>query len=661
MTRSTPSLPYRPHLDGLRAIAVLSVVLYHAGVPGISGGFVGVDVFFVISGYLITALLVRELEASGDISLRRFAMRRIRRLAPALFVVLLATLVAGMVVLSPINGEQQGLAKSAIATLGLVANVYFWQHSGYFQAAAESQPLLHLWSLSVEEQFYLAWPWLILGAAALAPRLHSTAARTIALMIAVVFLASLLACVLVTPMRIAAAFYLTPFRAWEFAAGGAVMFLLRNPLPRPLVANALALIGLAGVLGAVAFLKDSMLFPGSIAVLPVLAAALLIYGCEANPVGVVPRLLSLRAMVFIGVISYSLYLWHWPLLAIARVATLGQIGAEGIAALCVLATILAWLSYRYIEEPVRRGKLDWLGTPRRVMAMAAGASALLLAVAGGVGLWAKHVWPRIPGNRAFEQPLTAMEAVDTHCLQFAPFEGLLPAAECTWPVSARPLVLVWGDSHAEHFVPAISRTQDGSTGLMLRAMAGCPAHLQVRAPASPPADPYEVDCVRFNRQVLATLPELRRSGLRTLVLAAHWRDHATSPAEWRFIAAGLDRVVESAEALGLDVLVVAQVPDHRSNLLSCLIRATRSECGVSRAQEETARRLELPTLQGVVSRSRRARLVDPVESMCSAAECSPQPAWDVLYSDMQHLSVKGSESLAPLFIAALPGTSEAAR
>jgi len=389
-------LDYRMHIDGLRAIALLAVVLVHAAGPGFGGGFVGVDVFFVISGYLIIGLLFREFERTGNLSLSGFFERRIRRLGPALVVVLLATLLLSMVFLTPIGGEQQGLAKSVIATVGLVSNLYFAQTTGeYFDGAAELQPLLHTWSLSVEEQFYLFWPLVVLAAGRIALRRWRRPEEAIFAALSGLFVLSLALSVWMTAKYPNWALYLAPTRAWEFAVGGLAYFCLRS---RAQVTHAgcLAALGVVAVALSIGLYRESMAFPDYSAALPVLGAAAIIaaaiiVGTERSESGWCRRLLALPALVFLGLLSYAWYLWHWPLLVVARLHTLGELGAWGTGGICLLSLLLAWLTYRLVEEPIRRKRSGLLATRRRAFGFVLVSSAALVFGSALAGYMAKYV------------------------------------------------------------------------------------------------------------------------------------------------------------------------------------------------------------------------------------------------------------------------------
>jgi peptidoglycan/LPS O-acetylase OafA/YrhL len=270
-----------PEIDGLRAVAILLVALFHAGLPGMTGGYIGVDVFFVISGFLITRLLVDEFMQTGAIDILDFYARRVRRLLPALAVVLVATLAAGALLLTPI-GEQQHLAASALATAAFVSNIFFWRtQTGYFAGPAEQLPLLHMWTLAVEEQFYIFWPLAILGTRFLARRSGVSPSAILVAMLALGSMSSLVLSYLITPSRPTMAFYLTPFRAWEFGIGGLLSMLSctrTTASAKPLLGGALALFGLAAIVGTSVLFDSNTVFPGVMALLPTLGGGGVILG-----------------------------------------------------------------------------------------------------------------------------------------------------------------------------------------------------------------------------------------------------------------------------------------------------------------------------------------------------------------------------------------------
>ncbi|MES2247784.1 MAG: acyltransferase family protein [Pseudomonadota bacterium] len=334
-------MAYRADIDGLRALAVLAVVIFHAFPDVLPGGFIEVDVFFVISGFLITTLILRS-QMTGDFSFRDFYARRARRIFPALILVLALTLAIGWHVL--LNSEFQALGQQAVGGALFVANFVFWATAGYFDTAAETKPLLHLWSLGIEEQFYLLWP-LLLG---VAWRRRWPVVRLLWVLAVLSFLVNAGS---VHSFR-AAAFYSPLSRFWELMAG-AILACMRLGVvaPRPWLRHAQSVLGLALIaLGLVATRRDHA-FPGWWALLPVLGAIACI---AAGPAGCLNRyLLSNRVLVGVGLISYPLYLWHWPLLALARVVGGGTPAPDTRAAIVGASVLLAWATYRFVERPVR--------------------------------------------------------------------------------------------------------------------------------------------------------------------------------------------------------------------------------------------------------------------------------------------------------------------
>ncbi|HHB81632.1 MAG TPA: acyltransferase, partial [Aliiroseovarius sp.] len=293
-------IAYRPDIDGLRALAVLSVVLYHFGIPGLKGGFVGVDIFFVISGFLIGGLLWRELEDTGHIRLAAFFARRIKRLAPAFVAMAIATAAVGFIVLLPFEFREFG--KSLIAATVYLSNVHFFREAGYFDTGAEDKILLHTWSLAVEEQFYIALPLVML--------LFARRLGVLRAMLWALFLASFIASLWVLPRSQPAAFYLFPFRAWELLAGVLLALEAHRRSFDFTAPGWVGAAGLAAVVAGITLIPAGNQFPGLWAVLPVLGAALLIASGRRRTT--LSKLMSHPVAVGIGLISYSLYLWHWP-------------------------------------------------------------------------------------------------------------------------------------------------------------------------------------------------------------------------------------------------------------------------------------------------------------------------------------------------------------
>ncbi len=337
-------MEYRRDIDGLRALAVVPVVLFHAGVPGFSGGFVGVDVFFVISGYLITLLIAREI-TEGSFTIAGFYERRVRRIIPALFAVLLVSTVLATRLFLP--DQLRDFSKSLVATVLFSSNVFFWREAGYFAAPAAEKPLLHTWSLAVEEQFYIAFPIALLI-------IHKWLGQRWVAWLAPAALASFALSVWGVIHAPGATFYLAPTRAWELLIGA---LLALGAIPRPKRRYAIelgAIVGLALIAWAVFGLSRETPFPGLNALYPCVGAALLLHAGEASFAGLRDRACwRHRPLVAIGLISYSLYLWHWPLLVFAQYVRVFELTlAERLVVVCI-AGLAAALSWRFVERPFR--------------------------------------------------------------------------------------------------------------------------------------------------------------------------------------------------------------------------------------------------------------------------------------------------------------------
>lgn len=416
------SLPYRPEIDGLRSIAVLPVILFHGGLAPFAGGYVGVDVFFVISGYLITSILLADID-KGQFSILRFYERRVRRILPALFLVMAASLPAALLTLWP--NDLIDFAESIVAVPLFVSNVLFWSERGYFGTATELKPLVHTWSLAVEEQFYILYP----------PLLYLMMRAGLRWRVAVfggLFAVSLTASWYLTRLHFETAFYLPFARAWELLAGaGAAVFLRHRAGPGGIAGTAAAAVGLGLILWAVFTFDDTTLFPGLAAVPLVLGTTMVILAApEGNPVH---RALALRPVVWIGVLSYSLYLWHQPIFAFIR-----HVGGSETLVLASLPLVLAAsaASYYLVESPLRRAP----ASRRRVFTLAGLAS--LAFIAAGVALIASGgLISRYSASdrKIMKQFWEQAEYSETRYneLQFRPFDD-----------SGRIKVLLTGDSHA---------------------------------------------------------------------------------------------------------------------------------------------------------------------------------------------------------------------
>jgi peptidoglycan/LPS O-acetylase OafA/YrhL len=644
-----PDASLQLDVQGLRGIAVLLVVLYHAGLPMLPGGYVGVDVFFVISGYIITRLLVRERERSGTIDLAEFYARRARRLLPAAIVVIVATLALGLLLYSP--QEQLQAAQSALAASLYASNLWFAHRStDYLGGKADSDPLLHTWSLAVEEQYYLVWPGLVL----LALRGASVSALRwrMVLLVAGVALASFLVCRHFTWKSQTWAFFGTHARAWEFCLGSAVFLLTRHgpALPRPLA----QLLGMAGTLmvlaAAIGFDKRTA-FPGSAALLPTVGAALVLLSGRGEPGSWAARALSTRPLVEVGNVSYSLYLWHWPALVYARLV-FGEDSSVAVALGLTAATALAVLSYRLVENPVRHAG----GLTRRVRVSLVGAALASVATAGvaAAARWTAEVAATSPTQARFaaarlDRPLVYR----TEC--HAKFNAV-DAPDCIFGhADAGRRVVLFGDSHAAHWFPAFDElAQRHGWQLVSLTKSACPSVVVTVFNGVKNRDYIECDQWReaMIGRIVAVRPELVVISNSTAYVdpASGQPDGAVRLEAW---VVGLERLTARLVAAGIRVLVLHDVPNPGFHVPLCLERAAARSlqagtvaCSFRPAGSDAVRQQVMTTEQALASRLAGAFHANLNDALCTSSQCLVDHEGTVRYSDAEHLTATFSRQLA---------------
>ena len=613
---------YRTDIDGLRALAVLPILFNHAGVRGFGGGYVGVDVFFVISGFLITGILLRDLEAKRH-SIVEFYRRRALRIMPALCAMLLIVTLVSLATLLP--GETVRFARSVGATLLFGSNILFLSEAGYFDVASHTKPLLHTWSLAVEEQFYILWP-LLLAVIGVHRRLPLRA------VLVGVALASLALSVWLVRYDMSAAFYLLPSRAWELAVGGLIAVFPHRIRIR-WVNEALAAAALIVLALAVWRFSSVTPFPGLAALVPCLATVAMIF---TGPLTLVGRGLSLRPLVFVGLISYSLYLWHWPVIVFAEVWLLLAPTPAVMAGEVAASVVLAILSWRFVETPFRVGGRRWPN--RRVLIGAGGAIALGVTAAVAIVLTGG-----LPGRWSPAQATLARYADMDHqasyrrgtCFLMGAYDQLAP--QCLARGAGKPTVLLVGDSEGAHLWPGLSRLSDLYT-VQQATVVGCRPGLY---------DPRtEARCARFFREIL-----IDRAGDRPdlVLLAGRWQTM-----DLPTIAPLLAALQRRAQA----VLMVGPLPEYSVALPRLLVLADyRHDPRLPGRSREEGRPMLDRELRAIARRY-GAHYASALDLLCRQDVCRTLAAPGVpLQFDYGHLTPDGSavvvDMLRPAIDAAL--------
>ena len=663
-------MKYRREIDGLRAVAVLPVILFHAGLTFWSGGFVGVDVFFVISGYLITTILIDERER-GTYSLLGFYERRARRILPALFLVLIACIPFAWMWVPPYPFED--FARSLAFAALFISNVHFLEHGGYFDLNADLRPLLHTWSLAVEEQYYLLFP-LVLFCLRRFRKVKYLVGFTL------LALASLAVAEWGWRNYPSQNFYFTPSRLWELLAGSICAAILYRRTQ--MKSEILAALGLAMILFSTVVFDAALPFPSLYTLVPVVGTCLIILFAEGGTM--TARVLSIKPFVGIGLISYSAYLWHQPIFAFARIRHAEEVPDWAMMGLAVLALVLAWVSWRFIEQPFR-GKAAWILPTRRGMLGASLAGIVAFAAFGFWGLAKEGFTSRIDFEgspylaRLYTQTTEHGSAAGLCPEASSPIlRDLCPAYE---PETPETRIALLGDSHARVFLPAFEpASEELDATILLGDKPGCPPLLGVHlARGGGDARICRQAVDRFAQQV-------RETGVDTVVLIARWslyvsgdydgidpRSQLVPEPGARFMSEA-DHVAAFEEGLrqtfayyaeaGVRVIVVSQIPQQRiiPGILvqNAMLLGLEEEAARHRFEESFVTREESDALQararGIMAEVAGEHGV-PVVTLDEAFVEGDRFAWldgdDSLYMDDDHVSEIGAERLAPLVLEAL--------
>lgn len=662
-------LNYRPDIDGLRAIAVLSVVFFHTDVPGFGGGYVGVDIFFVISGFLITSILLKDLRAN-DFSVARFYERRIRRIFPALFPVIVFTAAVGTYLFQA--SAFKGLGLSMAATTMFFSNILFWSQAGYFDTPSLQKPLLHTWSLAVEEQFYIFFPLCLAF-------IHRFLKGRYLRWIIIATLFSLAGCIWGVFRQPSASFYLVPTRAWELLAGSVMSLGLFPKISSYLLKNLFSFIGLGLVAYSVFFYEQSTPFPGYAAIIPVLGAVLVIYGNDTEDENVIVRkILSTPPLVFVGLISYSLYLWHWPLVAFAKYLMFRPFTIKDSLFIIILSLVMAIVSWKYVEQPFRgrnmllpnrkflfqvavmvmltvsgAGMLVYLndGLPGRDVGLTKELSASIAKVQDDP-VWKEHVkWEEMTNK------------VDKH---FVPPKI---GAE-----SAKPSFLLIGDSHARALIPAIdyiARAYGMSGYVITRSSTPLLFGIDRMQDRNDPA----IDESEYNKGVIGFIDT--HADIQTVILAGRWAWYATGKSYGQeeqvgskqtdyyrelegnrphavMFRLGLSRTVRTLLDMKRQVVLVSMVPEIGNDVFRYLALQNRFPLfydNICPTKEDyNVRNCDVTPVLQELAQNENVQLVRPENLLFDKAGRSrivfrDQP----IYRDDNHLSTFGARLVAPAF------------
>lgn len=667
-----------PHVQGLRAIAVLSVVLYHFWPGRVTGGYIGVDIFFVISGFLITAHLMRELTATGTVRLGQFWARRARRLLPASLLVLLF---CAVVVMSPYLRPTSALpneVREILASTFYVENWYLALNSAdYLNHAGDPTTVQHYWSLSLEEQFYVMWPLIMLLAAWIAVKwLRGSRRRAVIVALGAVSVASLAFCIVFTITDPAPAYFVTFGRMWQFGVGALVALI---PLLR--VRNAIGsfVLGWGGILVLVfvIFTYDGQTpFPGYNAILPTLGAAAVISASNTDRWWYPTRILSLRPAQFVGDISYSLYLWHWPLIIIAPSVPFWGLTIYHRVALLVLCFVLAWLTKRFVEDPVRGWKV-LTSRPARVTLWSSLAAMIVVALVAGTA-WLVNAPLYNQGTRDIAQLqqdppecFGAASVLDASCAD-ADFEGtILPAPgfagidrpsdeQCfvqltdARPVSCTfgsddpdaPRVALIGDSHAYQLLSTFQRMADENGWQLVTWFKGaCPWN------TTPLATPgaFGAACTEWRERVQSAIDDADLDAVFTAAIATTPYSSAGYPSTHDAAVSGYRDAWSTVLDRDIPVITVVDNPVWETDPNKCLRTRDIADCDAPRSDVLVAD----DPLRDAASGLDGVTLLDFTDVFCGAEVCEPVVGGANVYRDQDHLTVTFADTLAPWYTEAI--------
>jgi peptidoglycan/LPS O-acetylase OafA/YrhL len=616
-TKSARSLHYRPDIDGLRAVAVLSVLAYHLKISWFRGGFVGVDIFFVISGYLISAIILKDI-SSRDFSIATFYERRVRRIFPALIVTLLGTSCLAYLYFLP--AELVNFAKSLLAALFSASNFYFWKHSGYFSAPVETIPLIHTWSLAVEEQFYVFLP-IFLAAA------HRYFPRKVRLSVILIAVLSFIVSAVGAFRYPTATFYLAHTRAWELMLGVLISLEVFPAISRPMLRNLATAAGIALICFAVFAYSSATPFPGIAALAPCAGAALIVAAGRSGS-SLVGRVLSLKPVTFIGLISYSLYLWHWPIIVFQTMESPLMSGASVRAAKLIsifVSLAVATLSWKFVETPFRASRIRMA---RIALFKVAAAAAAAVAAVGITALISQGFPSRYPSNAiqvaSYLDYDSAKYFRDGKCFISSEYKySDYDFSQCLREDPGKKNYLLFGDSHAAHLWYGLSTKLDG-VNLLQATASGCKPTLDQSLLTA-------ATCKQMMSYVYKDyLPSHR---VDRLLIAARWQSEDELP---------LSRSLDWLKDRGITVVLFGPMLQYDMALPRLLAFSIRGHDQAIPDEHRVDQRA-LDDAMSELAEQKGVEYVSFYRSLCGPRSCEEFAVKDVpLQFDYGHLTKEGS-------------------
>jgi peptidoglycan/LPS O-acetylase OafA/YrhL len=623
---------YRRDIDGLRALAVIPVIFFHANINYFRGGFIGVDVFFVISGYLITSIILSDI-SENSFTYKKFYERRIRRIAPALYVVMGCCLPFSFFWLG--RTDNLDFSKSILSVITFVSNIYFWRSTGYFDTAAEAKPLLHTWSLSIEEQFYILFPAFLIYTLRIGRSLTNR-------LLFIFLIASLFLTQWGSQNNPSATFFLIPTRGWELCMGAFAALYLFNHKPFEnsfITKNIFSFIGLLLIVFSLYFFSFPRPFPSIYALIPTLGATFIILFSNSETIS--GKILGSSPFVGIGLISYSAYLWHQPLFAFARQRTLHEPTDQLLLSLSIFALVLAFLTWKFVEKPFRNRNIVQISTLYKF----AGFGAVIFISFGLTGYLTEGTFFR-PVNK-IESEIMQNYGLSQKC------EGNYPLpAECM--TTGKPEVLLWGDSNAMHLAQALTASTPEAK-LVQATMSVCGPILDV-APNnnnSKYVEDWSKRCIAFNDSIFAYLKD--QSSIKYVILSSAFRQYLNP--NWKLLTRDGSKLesgsiaetyflntLKKIEEAGKTPIVISPTPQDGRNIGYCILKSVihnlpSDSCNVNL---EIAKQTE-PVIYEFLSKIEKSyKVIWLSDAICTENKCQAIIENTPIYADAGHLTPAGS-------------------